>query len=514
MARISQPFDEYRHGSLVVEELSAHCIEVFYIPSKEKLEQPGLNPDTGAEHRVKLLEIDGWNQGITIFPIKTRGGRDDFLQAKYKQIRSITLINDNLIFCPTCDGDTFSESDGVFMCPGFDSTKLMEKDLEDIDSLKVVPSTQTEVMRVLEKLPPAFTKDYDYGLGLANPYRFIVNAVEKLSDCTEIIISTAPETGINQKEKIFHISFDDFEIVRKSLNNITNLSRKAAESVKDGEVYNFFAEKIGQPEIPITVGRHPLRKLLTSVAQDEEHLSDDEQVAVLDVMGKNVKVIAETQPEKLVKLQSDIELATLDNLIVRYEEMINQNLLENDWQRFLTENPFILSLAFGYPIIKVQDQASIGGRKISGSDGKITDFLVKNSMTNNTAIIEIKRPQTKLLNKAPIRLGVYTPSSELSGSINQVLDQKYRFESEIAQIKVNSKIYDIESYAIHCCLIIGKMPSDEDQQKSFELYRGNSKDVEIVTFDELLNKLKELSTFLNPEKTELSFQDDSIDLPF
>jgi hypothetical protein len=57
------------------------------------------------------------------------------------------------------------------------------------------------------------------------------------------------------------------------------------------------------------------------------------------------------------------------------------------------------------------------------------------------------------------------------------------------------------------------MPSDEDQQKSFELYRGNSKDVEIVTFDELLNKLKELSTFLNPEKTELSIQDDS-DLPF
>ena len=58
------------------------------------------------------------------------------------------------------------------------------------------------------------------------------------------------------------------------------------------------------------------------------------------------------------------------------------------------------------------------------------------------------------------------------------------------------------------------MPSDEDQQKSFELYRRNSKDVEIVTFDELLSKLKELSTFLNPEKTEPSIPDESIDLPF
>ena len=58
------------------------------------------------------------------------------------------------------------------------------------------------------------------------------------------------------------------------------------------------------------------------------------------------------------------------------------------------------------------------------------------------------------------------------------------------------------------------MPSDKDQQKSFEFCRRNSKNVEIVTFDELLKKLKELSAFLNPEKTELSIPDESIDLPF
>ena len=512
MARISQPFDENRHGSLVVEELSPDCVEVFYIPSPEKLEQSGLNLDRGTEHRIRLLKIDGLNQCITIFPIKTLGDRDDFLQPKYKQIRSITLGDANLVFFSD-DSEAPSGSDGAFLSPYFGPTEPMEKGLEDIDSLKIVPSTQEEVMKVLEGLPPAFTKDYDYGLGLAKPYRFIVNAVEELSDCTEIVISEHA-TGVSHEEKIFYISFNDFEMIRKSLNNITNMARTAVESVKDGTVYNLLAERIGQPKIPVTVGRHPLRKLFTSVAQGEEHLSDDEQVAVLDVIEKNVKTIAETQPEKLVKLQSDIELANLDNLIVRYEEMINKNFPESDWQTFLNENPFILSLAFGYPIIKVQDQASIGGRKISGSDGKITDFLVKNSMTNNTAIIEIKKPQTKLLNKTPIRLGVYTPSSELSGSINQVLDQKYRFESEIAQIKVNSGIYDIETYSVHCCLIIGKMPFDEDRQKSFELYRRNSKDVEIVTFDELLKKLKELSAFLNPEKTELPIQDASIDQPF
>lgn len=52
MARIKQPFDEYRHGSLIVEELSAHCVEVFYIPSKEKFEQSELTPDTGASRQI------------------------------------------------------------------------------------------------------------------------------------------------------------------------------------------------------------------------------------------------------------------------------------------------------------------------------------------------------------------------------------------------------------------------------------------------------------------------------
>jgi hypothetical protein len=84
----------------------------------------------------------------------------------------------------------------------------------------------------------------------------------------------------------------------------------------------------------------------------------------------------------------------------------------------------------------------------------------------------------------------------LSGSINQALDQKYQFQKQIAHIKENSRLYNIESYAVHCCLIIGLAPDGEDQKKSFELFRRNSKDVEIVTFDELLEKLKQLSAFL------------------
>ena len=194
--------------------------------------------------------------------------------------------------------------------------------------------------------------------------------------------------------------------------------------------------------------------------------------------------------------------------------MVVKKLPEGRWQVFLNENPFILTLAFGYPVIKVHDQASVGGRTIFGTGEKIADFLVKNSMTNNVAIVEIKKPQTKLLNQRKVSDGVYAPSGELVGAMNQTLDQKHRLEQEIAQIKVNSRIYDIESYSLHCCLIVGTVPSGEDRLRSFEMFRGNSKDVEIITFDELLEKLKHLREFLNSPEPEMGDSVQSSEPPF
>jgi antiviral defense system Shedu protein SduA len=83
--------------------------------------------------------------------------------------------------------------------------------------------------------------------------------------------------------------------------------------------------------------------------------------------------------------------------------------------------------------------------------------------------------------------------------MNQMLDQKNEFQKDIARLKENSHIYDIESYAVHGVLVVGTTPADRDQQKSFELFRGNSKDITIITFNELLGKLKSLQEFLSSD---------------
>jgi hypothetical protein len=461
--------DPDRDGTLEVEEVHPNFVEVYFVPPERSLVEAGLDPKKANSYRTKLLDINGPQKFLTIHPISTFGDRSDFLKPKYGQIERITLDDTDII-------------SGI----GWDAT-----------------STPEDVRDVLENLPSTFTKDYAYGLGLAKPYRFIIDAVEALSDCTEIVITGKHDTGPDPDGNgIFYISTQDFEQARVELNKIDRHAQSAVRAVKWTSAHNILAERIGVPKQDPKTGRHPYRKLFTAVAEGKEELSEDDQNAVIGVLTSHAADIAEDQPEKLAKLRGDIELVTLEALITRYEGMLGENLVEGRWQEFFNENPFILNMAFGYPVIKVRNQASVGGRKLSGDGEKITDFLVKNSLTNNTAIFEIKTPQTPILNKTPFRDGVYTPSADLSGSINQALDQKYQFQKQIAQIKDNTRLYDIESYAVHCCLVIGKTPDGDDRKKSFELFRRNSKDVEIVTFDELLEKLKQLSDFLRAADAE------------
>lgn len=446
-------------GKLAVEELFPNCVEVFYIPSKEELTQFDMSPERAEKFRVKILFINGQDDFITIYPINTFADQDDFLKPKYGKITGITL-----------DGFGLGIAENV-----------------------------EEVRELLDVLPSGFMKNYNFGLGLLKDYRFIIDAVEELSECNEIVISKRSKTEMDQNSKIFTISFSDFDSSRKEINRITNRAQATARTVKMVACFNRLAFKLGVEQRPLLSQNDAISRMVSARGTEKQQLADKAQA--LDLLLKDKNNISKALPEKLVKLHNDIEIVTLERLIESYEEMLGKKLNESRWQRLFNENPFILNLAFGYPIIKVHDQASVGGRKLSGSGDKIADFLLKNSITNNTALFEIKTPQTKILNKTAYRDGVFTPSPDLSGSINQVLDQKYQFQKDISRLKEATRIYDIESYSIHCCLIIGQAPKEVDQQKSFELFRRNSKDVEIITFDELLVKLKQLRDFLGSKET-------------
>lgn len=500
MVRIYQEKDDLEHGNLVVEaHESSGQVEVFYFPPPILMAEHGINPDDAENHKKKLLEFNTNSGKFSIYPINTTSQGDEFLKPKYNKIRKITLADGKPVLSES-GNDTDIEGDYAFSVT-FGKTKPIQHDIDEL-AISSCPDSEEQIINILESLPPAFTRDYDYGLGLAKPYRFIVEAIEDLTDCTEIEISKHCKTEVNEERGIFQIDSSDFDTIRKMLNTTTRLGQVAGLTVKKTEAYNFFAEKLGQKTIPLNLGRHRFRKLFTAaVHNDKSSLSDAEQEELVDIVIRNVKSISESKPESLIRLQNDLELANLESFIDRFRSMIDSNLVEREWQKFFDTNPLVLSLAFGYPIIKIGQQASVGGRKLHGGGEKITDFLIKNKATNNIALVEIKTPHSKLVHRE-FRSGVFSPSSVLSEGIVQALDQRFQLQREIFAIKDKSKIYDIETYFVQCCLVIGTIPKKDDEKKSFELFRGNSKDIQIVTFDELLEKLNQVSELLGSSKND------------
>jgi len=146
----------------------------------------------------------------------------------------------------------------------------------------------------------------------------------------------------------------------------------------------------------------------------------------------------------------------------------------------------MLTHLFPYQVILKKGKAYVGGKTIENEEGRIVDFLFENNLNDNFALLEIKTHRKDLLKGSTYRKpDVFSSSDELSGGINQCLDQKDTFLKDFGK--------DKKSYDPKCILVIGlKSSLGKHQAKCFELLRANQKNVDIVTFDELLHKLEGL----------------------
>lgn len=412
---------EVNRGSITFSPAYLGVATVFFVPTTQTLQYLRL-PQGKTIEPVKLLEFDGAQNRANIYPINTLPTQSSFALPKYRHVRVISLP--------------------------LDSSEL--------------PASVEEVEFFLEGLPRGFIKDYQFGLGFPREYKVLVEAVESLTSCREIRFTNTGRTTIINDALL--VPLDDFEAARSELDRIVARARVAASNVKQAYAQNWLAERTEQEAVAYRRGRHPMIQTFSDVAANNETFEEDEIDKLINVLASQSKSITVARPGSLAKLRGDIELAELDALISRFVDMLQAGHNEGVWQSFFAQNPFILSFACGYPFILVQGQASVGGRKLSGVGEKITDFLMKNSATNNVAVFEIKRPSTKLLQTTEHRSGVYGPSQELAESITQILDQRYQLTTSFPVIKDKSHRYDIESFSVHACLIAGVTPNDPERR--------------------------------------------------
>lgn len=428
------------------------CVNVHFKAISEKSYEANDSGPGATYDKVLLATIT--EDALHMFPINVRRGMADYLKPRHESLKTITIESDNYGWpLPTEPGD-FEE--------------------------------------LLLGLPTGFSKQFQYGLGLKWEYRFFVNAVGDIPGITELVISAGAE--ITVESPTYRIGVKRFDQLRRAIDNIARRYQREALEDKHLVAYTNLLHAVIPADFPLKTKKIRPGSIyeLVKIGGERSDLSRSDRQAAMSIIAKDKEKIAKTDADALLSLRSDIEKVTLGTLIQKFEDMLTKDLNEPKWQDFLKANPFILSLAFAYPVFLIQDQAYVGGTTIRGAGEKIADFLLAQRYSGNLALIEIKRPKTILLKAVPYRTDLHAPTSEVSGSVSQVLDQKYRLQNSFTQKAYESGLTNVHPYSIQCIVIVGTAPTDKNERKSLEFYRNSTKDVTIVTFDELLEKLKEI----------------------
>lgn len=180
-----------------------------------------------------------------------------------------------------------------------------------------------------------------------------------------------------------------------------------------------------------------------------------------------------------------------------FRSKLGQTEGENWWQEFFERNTWIFGYGLRYQILKsLQGQPHYGGTNVAGKGMEKGDFLERTEAeVKFTVLVEIKKPNSCLLGIKPYRNGAWQLSEELTGGIAQLQANCRRWELDGSQAEQNreelqeEKIYTVQPKGI---LVIGntKELTKPDKRNTFELFRRNIINPEILTFDELYERAK------------------------
>lgn len=187
------------------------------------------------------------------------------------------------------------------------------------------------------------------------------------------------------------------------------------------------------------------------------------------------------------------------------ERAADTNGPERVWQDFFEANPWIFGLNLGSMLLTRWDpgrlEQVVVGSSIAGP-GKRADAVLRTAgRIRSMVLAEIKTHRTSLLANSEYRAGCWAPSGELAGGVAQAHGTAHRAVTHIGERLADtttdgSEIPGAFTYLVRprSFLVIGDLRQlvgagggdHPDKVRSFELYRRQLIEPEIVTFDELL----------------------------
>lgn len=355
---------------------------------------------------------------------------------------------------------------------------------------------------IVSQLPDGFGRTLSYGLGFPRVYRRIIQSVEAVAGCSSIKFVSGDEGGV--AGDTFYFPMPRYF----ALKNEIDLNRKRGYSVvgriNDAIAANAIIEVYGGKSVPVTEGRHPTIQAITRGVTDRTPLSDSEREALVGRMSVEARGVASQSPRRFGKLRQDIELVALEKLVQQVGDLIASKEGEEAWQQFFRTNPFALQQVFSMPVALYGDQVHLRIPGQSGSGARIADFVLLNPLTATIAIVEIKHHRSKLMGKAyrgKDGSDVHPPAVELAGAVAQLQAQAESAKSDYKMILANSPdagMVNISS--VRSVLIVGSITKlSEAEVSSFSRFRDGLSGVDVLAFDEVGSRLRNLCEMLSNE---------------
>jgi hypothetical protein len=206
--------------------------------------------------------------------------------------------------------------------------------------------------------------------------------------------------------------------------------------------------------------------------------------------------------DSLKKINSLIGVSNLKKLM----EIWGRNKRNSDeafWQKTIAQHAWAISQVFSHPVVILKEKAYIGGKAIDNTRGNVVDFLYRNKITSNIILIEIKTPMTRLAGQH-YRGNAFSMSPDLSGSVNQALTYKDEMQKSFYALS-HSSGNQFQSFNPQSLIVVGSFENESlgtAGKRSFELFRNDLKNVQIITFDELFEKISLLLKLLETDESQ------------
>jgi hypothetical protein len=187
--------------------------------------------------------------------------------------------------------------------------------------------------------------------------------------------------------------------------------------------------------------------------------------------------------------------------ILLYSEKYNLKGEEAVWHHFLKMHDWILGLNVDIKFIRdFYDEQKVGTENSKGSTSPKTDLL---GISDYTTLIELKHSNTKIFKSTKSRANTWDFSTDFIEGVSQCLGQKFSleksFETKVFLNDKNERLDKNKHKTIDpkTVFIIGnrkkEFPHDSLDEhfiksETFERFRRNNRNLEIVTYDELFER--------------------------